>query len=66
MGVEIKPCPFCGGEASHYHHPDRSGWPNTDWVCCENDSCGCMTCAHETRGQAISAWNRRAPTDREG
>jgi len=56
----LKPCPFCGGRAKLYHRGDTTGWQGTDWVCCENDDCGCGTCCHETAESAISAWNRRA------
>lgn len=57
--MELKPCPFCGGEAKHYHREDKSGWMHTDWICCEDDDCGGQTCLHETKERAVSAWNRR-------
>ena len=55
---ELLPCPFCGGEARYYHRPDTTGWSNTDWVSCSGD-CGASTCMHETKKEAISAWNTR-------
>ena len=58
MTDELKPCPFCGGEAKYYHRDDDSGWSNTDWVSCSGD-CGASTCMHETKEQAVSAWNTR-------
>jgi Lar family restriction alleviation protein len=50
---EIKPCPFCGGEA---------------WVCrtgilfyisCKNYECGANYHTKPTRKEAIQAWNQR-------
>jgi Lar family restriction alleviation protein len=55
---DLLPCPFCGGEAKFYHRPDDSGWSNTDWVSCSGD-CGASTCMHETKEEAIAAWNTR-------
>jgi Lar family restriction alleviation protein len=56
---DLLPCPFCGGEAKFYHRPDDSGWSNTDWVSCAGD-CGASTCMHETKQEAIAAWNTRS------
>ena len=58
--ADLLNCPFCGGPAKHYSHPDYGGWSNTDSVSCENEDCGCGTCLHESREQAITAWNRRS------
>jgi hypothetical protein len=44
---EIKPCPFCGGEARIYHHEGENV------VDCECDRYG------KTDEEAIAAWNRR-------
>ena len=51
---ELKPCPFCGGEAHTYH--------NNLWhVGCENALNGCVTMsAFVTEAEAIDAWNARA------
>lgn len=59
-GDNLENCPFCGGEARHYEHPDHGGWSNTDSVSCMNEDCGCGTCLHENKAAAIAAWNRRA------
>lgn len=55
--VELKPCPFCGGEASVYYH--YHGFEVT-W------SARCKKCSAEmayvalTKAKAIAAWNTRA------
>ena len=60
MPSELKPCPFCGGEAyindyeaKHGGLSPRSGNPS-----CR--SCGCSLGYHTTRARAIAAWNTRA------
>lgn len=58
----LLPCPFCGGEAKHYEHPDHGGWSNTDSVSCVNEDCGCGTCLHDNKARATAAWNRRDNT----
>lgn len=60
MDEKLFPCPFCGGAAKQYHRDDTTGWANTDWICCENDDCGCGTCLHETPERAVEVWNQRA------
>lgn len=68
--IDLKPCPFCGGEAEAVYAPnDINRWG----VQCK--SCGCTVEVEEwkgvedTRGNAIKAWNRRAEdesrTDKE-
>ena len=57
--TELKPCPFCGGEAKSYARGGTDNcWLNTHWVGCLG--CDCGTCFYETEGEAIAAWNRRA------
>lgn len=51
MKNELKPCPFCGGEASLHIH-DRYG------VECDNCSMG-LGCIKLTKEEAIQAWNTR-------
>lgn len=55
--AELKPCPFCGGEAKirDYSTPDTD--PEIDVFC---TNCGGQTFVYETEGEAIEAWNRRA------
>lgn len=50
---ELKPCPFCGGEA------ELTGFDAPEyWVWCPN--CKASTDAHTCKGGAIEAWNTRA------
>ncbi len=55
---ELKPCPFCGGEAEIVHKP--SGFDDLDfyWVKCKDE---CVTiCNPETsEEEAIEVWNTR-------
>lgn len=58
--AELKPCPFCGGEAkTGYALDDYNRWG----VSCTG--CGCIVVVEEWKGvadteeNAIAAWNRR-------
>ena len=55
---ELKPCPFCGGEATLTKEQGRF------FVSCENDDCGVVVetrlWVSRTMEGAIEAWNRRA------
>ena len=51
MGSELKPCPFCGGEAIHIEK---------DYNHVECHDCCCKTGTYGYRRHAISAWNQRA------
>lgn len=50
--IELKPCPFCGGEARTY-----DGNIDTFGVVCKK--CGAKVYGYETRKKADNAWNRR-------
>ena len=55
---ELKPCPFCGGEA----RVERDSFSGS-YVGCLNDEClGFLGLGwiYETEEEAIDAWNRRA------
>ena len=60
MPNELKPCPFCGGEAEMQvtkHIP--SGFDYTPR--CKNTSCcGRSTKKYTVRETAVAMWNRRA------
>ena len=62
MSEDLKPCPFCGGNAKRYYRADDSGWENTDWVGC-TDGCGASTACYETKALAVTVWNTRIDTD---
>lgn len=49
---DLKPCPFCGGEAEMIHAVGE--W----WAICK--FCEATTEAHTDKGFAIAAWNIRA------
>lgn len=53
---ELKPCPFCGGEATTYK---AEGW---HYVSCVNDDCIASVSmqSFSSEEEAIDAWNRRA------
>lgn len=52
---ELKPCPFCGGEAK-IATCDWGYSVKEYWVYC---SCGCKTNNCHSKEEAIEAWNRR-------
>lgn len=54
---ELKPCPFCGGEAKIRDYSIQDLGPEIDVFC---TNCGGQTFVYETEGEAIEAWNRRA------
>lgn len=60
MNEELKPCPFCGGEASFTLTESRAG----KWGFVKCGSCG-ATCNDDDVGDAdwcVDVWNRRAPS----
>lgn len=50
--IELKPCPFCGGEARF------AGGEVFDWVSCT--SCRAESRCECSKVEAAEAWNRRA------
>lgn len=59
---DLKPCPFCGGEAMR--KTVISPFANEPWhyVSCENPRCRVevVTAAYAKQRDATKAWNRRA------
>ena len=55
MSEELRPCPFCGGEAKEFTGEDAA--PHRWTVEC--DSCGAHV-GSDTRHKARAKWNRRA------
>ena len=51
---KLKPCPFCGGEATANESSWRGWWHG--WVICKN--CG-ATIDKPTKKETIEAWNKR-------
>ncbi len=57
---KLRPCPFCGNEASLEHSHDTvfgDGW----WVECTNPHCPCNPYTIDFRDEdmAVNAWNGR-------
>ena len=61
--AELKPCPFCGGEATAEFGIVITDKPS-DWnvVCCKNKQCRIQptTDWHKSRSVVVREWNRRA------
>lgn len=55
--VELKPCPFCGGETISTHSQDMTEGPAYFWHKCE--TCGAETEGDYGEAEAASMWNRR-------
>ena len=53
--IELKPCPFCGGEANLVQGSSGKLLP---WVRCRD--CGAETSDYDSVEEAAEAWNRRA------
>ena len=59
--IELKPCPFCGGNAESYTPwtGDAYGY----WIRCEE--CGCETDVYSAQKYAVEAWNERVGEQNE-
>lgn len=61
----LKPCPFCGGEATLFKEKaNATGTRFVYWVSCAfkgEIDCNCIpkTCNFENEIEAINAWNNR-------
>lgn len=64
MNMTLKPCPFCGGEASVKCEVFAGMAVCGYWVSCDDGNCNeaikCSTYAFDTKAEAIAAWNYRA------
>lgn len=59
--TELKPCPFCGGEARLVEPMGLMSW----CVDCPNPSCQVMGRMSGDKDKAVAAWNRRHSIDTE-
>lgn len=58
--MKLKPCPFCGGEATVWNGNIDDDYPDVYYdVYCT--ACNCMTPKFHTKESAITFWNRREP-----
>ncbi len=55
---ELKPCPFCGGDAEIW----RAHEGRTAWVACMGRCAVLVSKEYTTDAEAIAAWNTRADT----
>lgn len=74
--TELKPCPFCGGNAEVYEYEseqtiydaDTLGFVDTEY-CTKHGvgcpECGCIIAEKTSKQKAIDAWNRRYDNDRQ-
>ena len=63
---ELKPCPFCGGEARVQHQSRELYGDVVDWygVYCNKQFCGFVS-GQSTEAEAIAVWNTRADDYRQ-
>lgn len=59
--AELKPCPFCGGEAKIVTYRNEYSRINPTLVGCS--VCKTQTALYDKRKEAIKAWNRRADNE---
>ena len=63
MPEELKPCPFCGGEAKFGANKSCCG--RTVRIDCTNPECGGCITTFSSKAEATKAWNRRAQQPNE-
>lgn len=56
MTDELKPCPFCGGEAGIW----KAQQERPAWIACMGRCSVLVSKEYKTDGEAIAAWNTRA------
>lgn len=57
MTENLKPCPFCGGEAKMIEAMNEA------WVSCLNEDCRASSLMTPTSERAAEKWNTRAPVN---
>lgn len=73
---ELKPCPFCGGEAELFSYEDEQviydsttlGYVDTEYFTkygCGCTLCGCIIAEMMSEERAVEAWNRRVEESNE-
>lgn len=65
MSNELKPCPFCGGEAKLCETTEREGLTYCGFCFVKCTNCGCRTQMYADYCPDIvkSLWNRRAANE---
>ena len=66
--MELKPCPFCGGDAEIRHTNDNHNKPYVacKFGCFKKPPCPVshlITWDYKTEEEAVEAWNRRYDTE---
>lgn len=67
---ELKPCPFCGGEASYSVIHTNTETITGEIMMLTTNNCGCERCnigfsSINNKEDAIEAWNTRTPPNDE-
>lgn len=60
--IELKPCPFCGGEPTIRALAETANSKAVNYILCLNDNCSVqpsMMKTYSTLEEAIEAWNGR-------
>ncbi len=67
MSNELKPCPFCGGEAREYSDCAQPNEILHYWIDCDNDGCDIevSTKRYYSESEALEKWNKRHSIDSE-
>lgn len=62
MSDKLKPCPFCGEEATIRIFKGKNGWRDRYAVICRYDEggCGAESGLYHSEEEATESWNRRA------